>query len=258
MSNQSRDERKQRRAEASRENGRKSIGPVSPAGKYRSSMNAITTGIHVELHKEDLPPFYNLLSLENREIYLRSIQAHYRKFKPDSEVEQGYLRRMVSEMFSFDRNTSLYTRAMQEEIDTVLREYPDIDVETLFLNGHKRSITQKELFRTIERNKKAHLQAYEKLMKLLAQSRKLFPLQPPEPVDISADTNNLEDPGPTPEVVAELLEIADQAKKEPNFVPPAYVLNFLEDKDFMQRLAPDYDSGDLLIRFGRIKPPIAA
>ena len=258
MPSQSSDEQKQRRAEASRQNGRKSKGPVSPAGKYRSSMNAITTGLHVELHKEDLPTFYSLLSIDDREDYLRGIHAHYRKFKPDSEVEQGYVRRMVSEMFAFDRNTSLYTRAMQEEFDTVLREYPDIDIDTLFVNGHKRSITQKELFRNIERNKKAHLQAYEKLMKLLAQSRKLFPLQPPEPVDISAETNNLEDPGPTPEVVAELLAIADQAKKEPNFVPPAYVPNVLEDKDFMQRLAPNYDVEDLLVRFGRVKPPIAA
>ena len=131
-------------------------------------------------------------------------------------------------------------------------------MDTQSLNGHKRAITQRELFRTIERNKKAHLQAYEKLMKLLAQSRKLFPLQPPEPVDISADTNTLEDPGPTPGVVAELLALADQAKKEPSFVPPPYVLNFLEDKDFMQRFAPDYDVADLLVRFGRIKPPIAA
>ena len=153
---------------------------------------------------------------------------------------------------------NVLNRAMQEEIDTVLREYPDIDVDTLFLNGHKRSITQKELFRTIERSKKAHLQAYEKLMKLLAQSRKLFPLQPPEPVDISADTKTLEDPGPPPAVVAELLALADQAKKEPSFVPPAYVLNFLEDKDFMERLAPNYDVADLLVRFGRVKPPIAA
>ena len=258
MPNQPTDDQKQRRAEASRQNGRKSNGPVSPAGKYRSSMNAITTGLHVELHKEDLPSFYNLLSLDDRADYVRSIHAHYRKFKPDSEVEQGYVRRMVSEMFSFDRNTSLYTRAMQEEIDTVLREYPDIDVDTLFLNGHKRSITQKELFRTIERSKKAHLQAYEKLMKLLAQSRKLFPLQPPEPVDISADTKTLEDPGPPPAVVAELLALADQAKKEPSFVPPAYVLTFLEDKDVMRRVAPDYDVEDLLVRFGRVKPPIAA
>ncbi len=251
-------EDKQRRAEASRQNGRKSKGPVSPAGKYRSSMNAITTGLHVELHKEDLPSFYNLISTDDREDYLRGLQAHYRKFKPDSEVEQGYVRRMTSEMFSFDRNTSLYTRAMQEELDTVLREFPEIDLDTQFVNGHKRATTQKELFRTIERNKKAHLMAYEKLMKLLAQSRKLFPLQPPEPIDISADTNTLEDPGPTPEVVAELLALADKAKKEPSFVPPPYVLNFLEDKDFMHRLAPNYDVADLLVRFGRVKLPDAA
>ena len=57
---------------------------------------------------------------------------------------------------------------------------------------------------------------------------------------------------------ANQLRIADQAKKEPNFVPPTYVLNFLEDNEFMQRFAPNYDVEDLLVRFGRVKPPIAA
>ena len=57
---------------------------------------------------------------------------------------------------------------------------------------------------------------------------------------------------------ANQLRIADQAKKEPNFVPPAYVLNFLQDTDVMQRFAPNYDVEDLLVRFGRVKPSIAA
>jgi len=48
---------------------------------------------------------------------------------------------------------------------------------------------------------------------LLAQSLKLFPWQPLEPIDISAGTNPSEDPGPTLEVVAELMDIADKAQK---------------------------------------------
>ena len=49
------EEQKIRRAELARENGRKSRGPVSPLGKYASSMNAIATGKHVKVHKEIFP-----------------------------------------------------------------------------------------------------------------------------------------------------------------------------------------------------------
>jgi len=38
-------------------------------------------------------------------------------------------------------------------------------------------------------------------------------------------------------------------------VPSAYVLNFLEDKDFMQRLAQNHDLVDWLGRFRPVKPP---
>ena len=51
------------------------------------------------------------------------------------------------------------------------------------------------------------------------------------------------------------LSVADQAKKEPSFVPLPNVLNFLKDKGLMQHLAPNYDVADLLVRSVRVKPP---
>ena len=75
---------------------------------------------------------------------------------------------------------------------------------------------------------------------------------------ISADTKEIEDPGPEPAVVAQILEMADQAKKEPSFVLPFYVVNMLNDKQLMSKVAPDYDLGDLLDRYGLGDLPKAA
>ena len=87
--------------------------------------------------------------------------------------------------------------------------------------------------------------------------RKGFPVDPPEPVDISADTREIEDPGPEPAVMVQILEMADQAKKEPSFDLPLYVLNMLNNKERMSKMALNYDPGDLLVRFGLRHPPIA-
>ena len=52
--------------------------------------------------------------------------------------------------------------------------------------------------------------------------------------------------------------MADQAKKEPSFVLPLYVVNMLNDRELMSKMATDYDLGDLLDRYGLMDPPKAA
>jgi hypothetical protein len=252
------EEQKLARAERARRNGQKGKGPVTSDGKYRSSMNAIATGEHVELHKEDLPPFFALLTTDDRQAYVRSHQSHMRKFRPDSELELGLLRRMVCALFQYDRFTSLYSEAMQRDLDQVLREYPSLTLGEQFLQGNIRMSKQKDLLRYIERGQKMQFAAYNGFIKTLQLVRKGFPVDPPEPVDISADTREIEDPGPEPAVVAEILEMADQAKKEPTFVLPLYVVNMLKNQSLMVKVAPDYDLGDLLDRYGLGDVPKAA
>jgi hypothetical protein len=252
------EQKKARRAEISRQNGRKSKGPVTPEGKHRSSMNAISTGQHVELHKEDLPPFFHLLGIDDRADYIRSFQAHMRKFKPDSEMELDLVRRMTAEIFQYDRNTRMATMCAQMDFDNVIREFPDLDVVNWCIQGTKRVANQRDLYRMIERNKRAHLAAYGTFIKLLAQTRKLFPMQPPEPVDITADMTQLAPKLPEPEAVDQMLALADRAKKEPDFKLPKYVLNFLQDKEVIDQVAPDYDASELFARYGIEEPLIAA
>ena len=75
---------------------------------------------------------------------------------------------------------------------------------------------------------------------------------PPEPISMTADHNLTEETIPIPEVVDEMLALADQAKNEPEFKLPPYVVKFLANEPLMKIVAPGYDIADLLVRFGAI------
>jgi len=210
------EEEKQRRAETARRNGAKSKGPVTPEGKYRSSMNAIATGHHLELHKEDLPSFFFLLSTDDRAAYVRSFQSQLRQFKPNSEFELSLVRRMAIALFQHDRLTSLGAEALQREIDKVVREYPSLGLSEHFFQGLKRAVFEKELQRFVARSQRQHLTAFNSFHKTLLSVQKHSPMQPAEPIDISADSREIQEEDPDPVVVEEFLALAERAKIEPS------------------------------------------
>ena len=49
-----------------------------------------------------------------------------------------------------------------------------------------------------------------------------------------------------------------EAKKEPSFVTRTDAFNALKNQEVIPRVAPNFDVANMLIRFGRIKPPNAA
>jgi hypothetical protein len=297
------DDQRQRRAEIARQNGAKSKGPVTAEGKYRSSLNVIATGEHVELHKEDLPPFFFLLSTDDRSAYLRAFQAQMRHLKPQSEFEQSLVRRMAIALFQHDRLTNFHAEALQRELGAVVREFPALGLSDHFFLSNKRATLEnahrpkrvrcarvpeertgragpaptgeerappagpkrvrcarslEEVQQFVIRGQRHHMATFRSLHKTLIDLRKHTPMQPPEPVDITADSNQIKLEDPDPEVTREVLALDDRAQKEPNFELPEYALQLLQDNDLMQRLAPGYDLGDLLERFGRTPVPKAA
>jgi ribosomal protein L17 len=244
------EEQKQRRAETARRNGAKSKGPVTPEGKYRSSMNAIAAGGHSDLHKEDLPPFFFLLSTDDRSSYIRSFQSMLRQFKPNSEFELSLVRRMAVALFQHDRLTTLGTEALQREIDSIVREFPALGLSEHSFQGQKRAIAEKELQRFVARSQRQHQTAFNGFLKTLLLVQKQCPMTPAEPIDISADASQINDELPSPAVVDEILTLAEEAKNEPSFKLPEYVLTVLKNKHLMDLVAPGYDARDLLKRYG--------
>jgi len=235
-----------RRAEVARENGAKSRGPVSDIGKYISSLNGITTGEHLQLHKEELPECIALLSTDCRQDYLRLYQKHLRQFQPDSGCEQTILRHMCVELFQLQRTINLETHARQHGIDDTLRAYPDLSDVELQLFSYERGLQKDKLWRSLQRDKKAHQAAYANHLKVYTQLRRNFPVAPPEPINNDADANLAADPLPPPEVVAEIIAHAERAKNEPSYVLPHWVAEVLLNAELMAEIAPDYDVESLL------------
>ncbi|MCA2971140.1 MAG: hypothetical protein INH43_21700, partial [Acidobacteriaceae bacterium] len=182
------EEQKQKRAETARRNGSRNKGPVTVEGKNRSSINAITVGKYVDVHEEELPAFATLLSVDDRTAYVRLHQANLPKFRPDSEQEHRLLRHISSEQFEYERCRKLESLPFQVEHDKLLPEWLDVPDEHFSYYAIQRAADDDKVYRFLARKKKEHLAAWQKLQRLFAQNRKDFPVNPPEPVDITADS----------------------------------------------------------------------
>lgn len=235
------EEQRARRAATARQNGAKSRGPVTPTGKQISALNSITTGEHLNLLAEELPECLTMLTTDDAVAFVRLLQKHLRQYQPQSECEKTLLRQMTVELFQAQRTISLETYARQSDLDTMMRRYPDLEDQERQLQAYKEGLREEKLWRALQRDKKAHQTAYLQYQRALQTMRRAFPLVPPEPVSLTVDLQQLECPMPSPEVIAEVLEHADQAKSEPSYPLPRWVRGMLEDDELMEQIAPEYD-----------------
>ncbi len=203
------EEQKQRRAETARANGRKSKGPVSAAGKHRSSMNAITVGNFVDVHEEDLPAFVTILTAEDRKAYVKLYQSNLRQFRPDSEHELWLVRTLSAEQFQYERTYKLETLSFQEDLEFVANKDADRTPDVLELAAFRRSVYGDRCVRILERKRKSHLAAYEKLVRLLVRIQKDRPLPAPD-VDIARKEPSLDSP-------KKVSQVAEDKEVAPNF-----------------------------------------
>lgn len=247
-----------RRAEVARENGAKSRGPASDIGKYISSLNSISTGDHLDSCKEELPECIALLSTDCRSAYLRLYQKHVRQYQPQSECQLTMLRHMCVELFQLERTISLETQIRQHGVDDTLRSYDGLSDTELQMFSYERGLQKEKLWRSLQREKKAHQTAYTNFVKLFKLIQRDFPLAPPEPINNKPDANLLADPSPPPEVVAEILGHAERAKNEPSYKLPHWVAEVLLNKELMTEIAPGYDVEELLEKLTAAPVPLAA
>jgi hypothetical protein len=97
----------QRRIDASRANGRRSRGPVTPEGKARSAANSLRHGLLAKIC---------LLESESREMFDHLVDSFAARFQPADEVEWGLVEEMVSATWRLRRCWAVETRVLDQEI----------------------------------------------------------------------------------------------------------------------------------------------
>jgi hypothetical protein len=100
------------RAEISRQNGCKSKGHTSAAGKNRSRFNALKHGLHARLP---------VLPGEDPKQYRDRLDAGTADWQPANDLEQSLVERAVTLSWQLDRAA----RAEAARLTTVLRNAPD-------------------------------------------------------------------------------------------------------------------------------------
>jgi hypothetical protein len=96
-----------RRVQSSKANGALSKGPVTPAGKQRSSLNALRHGLCAKCI---------VLDHESRENFLILLQQHIDLFQPANEVEVGMIEEMCAAYWRQRRAWSIETALLEKQI----------------------------------------------------------------------------------------------------------------------------------------------
>jgi hypothetical protein len=96
-----------RRVQSSKANGALSKGPVTPAGKQRSSLNALRHGLCAKCI---------VLDHESRGNFLILLQQHVDLFQPANEVEFGMIEEMCAAYWRQRRAWSIETALLEKQI----------------------------------------------------------------------------------------------------------------------------------------------
>jgi hypothetical protein len=107
-------EKKLTRAESARINGAKSRGPVTPAGKARSSQNARKK----PLPAPELPHGDHIVVLSNEDIQLydQLVEQHFQRFQPVDPVERRIVEDIAAIEWRLEREQAIQTRLIEGQM----------------------------------------------------------------------------------------------------------------------------------------------
>jgi methyl-accepting chemotaxis protein len=127
---------KEERAQIARDNGAKSKGPTTAAGKAKSSRNGIKTGEHTTTLSSFLPPDCAILCTEDRQAFFELMDSLIEAYQPANNEALSLVRQMAIARWQVERlNTALtahWNLAVIEATAKPLTVIPDLaDIQVL-------------------------------------------------------------------------------------------------------------------------------
>ncbi len=177
-----------RRKIASRANGARSRGPITPAGKTRSSRNAIRHGLMAKCV---------VLQNESREGFDSLLAGFVERFAPADGVELGLVEEMLSAFWRQRRAWAIETRIMDDAIST---QPPSHDELTRLTDGFT-SIAAQPPLELMHRYETRLHRIFQRALANLILMRSLQELTPPAenielPKEPSPISEHLAEPPP--------------------------------------------------------------
>lgn len=133
----------QKAAQASRENGARSRGPITEAGKQRSQRSNL---IHGARAKTDL------ILPEDRQAYDAIVNDFLQRFQPASNFELEFVEQMVSACWRRRRHSSVLQQLWNEAVTEVARDYApgSLSRQALATKAHAKLLADNAPILTLE------------------------------------------------------------------------------------------------------------
>jgi hypothetical protein len=204
---------KQTRAEASRANGAKSRGPVTPEGKARSSMNGF---------KHGLRSGRVVLPTEGFDIYSGYLQAYMDVWLPQNIFEQDLVENMVNARWRIRRIESMETCAINATIvennEATRQKFSECDINSETALAFRAFANAEKALETFSRHEERLQKTFERSYKLLERSRAKANLFIPSTED--AGNIEAEYPANSPQTPSSGEPIASEPSQSPSSPPP--------------------------------------
>lgn len=156
----------QRRIDASRANGAKSHGPVTPEGRARCDAAAITHG---------LTSRRVVLDHESQEEFGALRDTYFRHFQPRDPYECDLLEQLVAARWRMDRAWSVETALLDVEIarrrSEIEKEFETCDTETRTALAFRALYDQSRTLSGLGRYESRYRRIYDKIVKALQSLR---------------------------------------------------------------------------------------
>jgi hypothetical protein len=174
------------RKTASRANGARSKGPITPAGKSRSSKNATRHGLLADCL---------VLEYESREDFDSLHDDFVARFRPADDVELGLVEEMLSAFWRQRRGWAIETRIMDDAIST---QPPDNDELSRLTDAFTAVAAQPNLGLIHRYETRLH-RIFQRALANLIQMRSMKELSPPENSKLRDEPRSMAEPLREPE-----------------------------------------------------------